>query len=424
MNSWAERAGGRSEWTALGVFTVSYMAASLMGMSAAPLAPYIQDDLGLTKAQIGFFISLLYLGSALTGYAAGWLSDQWSISKTIVAGLVLEAVFIGGLWAAKAFAVMLVFYLVAGLGYGTINPATSKGVIFWFPPERRATAMAVKQMGYTVGGVVGSVMLPFLAEAFGWRVSIAIGAAAALTGGMVSTLFYPASAERHRNAPPPIPPVGDDGEIVPGVREADDKGWTKQVIIWSLIGNAFTALQGVGTVYLALYMVKEFSYHPVAAGVVLATAQVGGAFGRVAWGWISDRWFRESRKRELALIGFIGAAMSIFLGVLPTETPHLVIGLLAAVFGFTAIGYNAVFLTSIGEIAGPEKAGRATGLAITIVYLGLIVGPPVFGLIVDWTDSFKLAWITFGAVLALVSGLALLMARPAAQSLILEMKGD
>ena len=370
-------------------------------MSIAPLAPFIQDDLGLSKAELGLFISSLYLGSIITGYVAGWLADRWSIYKTLLLGLLLEAVLIGAIWAVYLFPLMLVLYLVAGFGYGTVNPATSKGVIFWFPPERRATAMAIKQTGFTAGSMLASMTLPFVAILTSWRWSILAAAVMTVLCGMICILFYPAFAERTRTA-------ASSSNIR---RQAGKNTWTGEVVLWSIICIFYATVQGAGTAYLAVYMVKQFSYSAVAAGVFLALAQGGGALGRIVWGWVSDRWFSDNRKKELVVIGFIAAAATILFGLIPPSTPHFIIAILAAVFGFTAIGYNAIFLTVVGEIAGREKAGQATGLAITIGYLGIIGGPPVFGLIADKTGDFSLAWLVYGAALTIASCVAMVKAK-------------
>jgi predicted MFS family arabinose efflux permease len=392
----------RARWTALGVFTTIYMLAGFIGMSVAPLSPFIQDELGLSRAELGMFISMLYLGSIFTGYMAGWLSDHWSIHKTLVMGLMLEAILIGGVWKVSLFPAMLALFFVAGFGYGAVNPVTSKGVMIWFPPDRRATAMAIKQMGFTAGSMMASVALPVLAESVGWRCSVLASSVLVLICGAACYLAYPAAAEGG----------GAMASSATVKRHMPKKNaWTGVVVAWSIVGLFFAALQGAGTAYMAVFMVERFSYSVVAAGVFLAVAQGSGALGRILWGLASDRWFKDNRKTEIAVIGFIAAFMSVLWGLLPQNTPHFIIGVLAGVFGFTAIGYNAVFLTLIGETVGPEKAGQATGLAITIGYFGIIVGPPVFGMIADKTGDYSISWMVYGVALALANCVALIYFR-------------
>lgn len=95
--------GNQSGLKALGVFTMVYMLSGFLGLSVAPLLPFIQEDLGLDRTELGLFISLLYLGSIATGFLAGLLSDRWSIYKTLLVGLLLEGIMIGGVWLVTTF---------------------------------------------------------------------------------------------------------------------------------------------------------------------------------------------------------------------------------------------------------------------------------------------------------------------------------
>ena len=91
----------------------------------------------------------------------------------------------------------------------------------------------------------------------------------------------------------------------------------------------------------------------------------------------------------------------IIIGLLPVNTHYMIIGIIAAFFGFAAFGFNVLFLTLIGEIAGPEKAGQAIGLWVTICYFGVVISPPIFGYGID-TIGYNNSWISLGAIVGLV----------------------
>jgi len=63
----------------------------------------------------------------------------------------------------------------------------------------------------------------------------------------------------------------------------------------------------------------------------------------------------------------------------------------------TAIGWGGLFLTMMGELAGKELSGVATGFGLAMTSLGIVIGPPVFGLIVDATGPYPLGWM-FAAI--------------------------
>jgi predicted MFS family arabinose efflux permease len=60
----------------------------------------------------------------------------------------------------------------------------------------------------------------------------------------------------------------------------------------------------------------------------------------------------------------------------------------AALFGFSAIGWNGVFMAVIARQA-PQSIGMATGGTLSITYAGIVVGPAVFAQLHDrWAMSY------------------------------------
>jgi MFS family permease len=95
---------------------------------------------------------------------------------------------------------------------------------------------------------------------------------------------------------------------------------------------------------------------------------------------------------------------------LSPQTPALSIAAMLALFGLTAIGWGGLFLTMMGELAGKELSGVASGFGLTMTSLGIVIGPPIFGLIVDTTGSYQLAW-AFTAICATVGTLLISLIR-------------
>ncbi len=80
------------------------------------------------------------------------------------------------------------------------------------------------------------------------------------------------------------------------------------------------------------------------------------------------------------------------------------------VFGFVAIGWGGLNLTLIGELAGRELAGTVTGIAAAVGMVGNIVGPPVFGYLVDISGSYQMSWWLL-ALVAAVATISLIFLR-------------
>ncbi len=378
----------------LTTFTGAYFFAAFAALSFAPLLPFIHEDLLLSNASLGLFVSTLYLGALISGIPSGLISDRFGIPITISLGLIIQGIFIGIVATSSSLYIMLAMLFIAGLGYGAVNPATSNGIIKWFASNWRATAMAIKQTGFTAGTMCAAATLPLLAESLGWRNAVMAVAIAVFLCGIISYFCYPKKLKQNQNI--------HSLQLKKSPPKIKTFAWqNNKIVFWSVVTIFFAAVQLSVTVYMAVYLVEHFEYSKIMAGVFLSLTQGGGALGRVIWGRISDVYFAEHREQEIIIVGFLAAFTCILFGLLPADTNLIVMGIIAVIFGFAAIGYNVLFLTLIGEIAGPEKAGQAIGFWVTIAYLGAVISPPLFGLTVD-AIGFPMAWVSLGSLLMIV----------------------
>jgi len=377
------------------VFFLAQAFGNLAGSALAPLAPFLISELGLSRSNIGLFSSFLYLGALISGIPAGWLADRWGVKKTLMLGGILTGFLLGAVAGISTYWTMLLLVLLGGLGYGIINPVTSKGIVDWFEPGFRGTAMAIKQTGFSFGGILAAAMLPAIAVASSWRWSVAATGLIMITASFLFYIIYhdqPTTGKTNRPA---------------GKEKTRSNSWSllkdKNILSVSIIGIFFAAVQIAGSTYLVLYLVEKFSYPEVVAGGLLALSQGGGAAGRLFWGWASDALFAGNRKTAVVTVGITGALTTILLGLLHGNPPFLLMAAMAFLFGFTAVGYNAAYLAMVSELTNKETAGMAIGIFISIAYWGVFIGPPVFGLIVDKSNSYTAAWAGFGIALALAS---------------------
>jgi ACS family hexuronate transporter-like MFS transporter len=128
-------------------------------------------------------------------------------------------------------------------------------------------------------------------------------------------------------------------------------------------------------------------------------------FARLGWGVVSDFLFQGRRKIVLGMIGASTVVVLSVLAWLPAGTPGWAIGLLMIVIGASVIGWNGINMTFVAELAGPERSATAAGLNQTLAVLASMIAPPLFGLFVDQTRSYALAFqsLAFVMILALIA---------------------
>ena len=325
----------------------------------------------------------------------GVLADRWGTARTLVLG---QAIIATGLLAASAaptYGVLVALMIVAGVGYGLLNPASTTAAMSWFPPRQRATVVGLKQVGLPFGGMLGAATLPALALALGWRMAIVASALAIAVCAVACAIIYrdpPGEAAARKVA-------GTRSPIRAVLRMRD---------LWlvALATAVFAAMQTVWMAFLALYLQGVVGLPLLAASRYLALAQGGGVLGRVAFGMLSDRVFGGRRRAPLVIAGCASALCSVAIAFTGPTTSGPWLAALALVFGFAGIGWNGVQHTLMAELAGPGAAATAVGLGLAVSSGGVMLGPPVFGWLVQMAGGYRGPWIALGATMAV--GLALL----------------
>jgi hypothetical protein len=72
--------------------------------------------------------------------------------------------------------------------------------------------------------------------------------------------------------------------------------------------------------------------------------------------------------------------------------------------GLTGLSWNGVYLAEVAAIAPPDAAGAATGGALSVTFLGIVLGPALFSAVVSLSGSYTLGF-TIVAAGALLGGL-------------------
>lgn len=377
-------------WSVLALISVSHIVGATAQYGINTLAPFYQDELELTRAQVGLFFSAFYLAMAGASFGAGWLADRLGVRKTTLQGHLFLGVCTVAASLAPSFAWAFGSFFFAGLGYSFLNPASTKGVMAWFYRDERATAMGIKQTGVPTGGMVAAIMAPPLVLIIGWR-----GALAAL--GIINFLFGFLFSWRWRDP-------RDDQDEAPSQRPggAQVRG---SLNVRSFLPASFgTATFLVGQMslitYLPLYLKETTGFSSYWASQALALTQAGAMVGRIGWGVASDRLFGGRRKIVLILIGLIGVALLAGLSLMTERSPLYLLLPIIFLTGLCLVGYQGVSYALIGEIAGKARTGAALGIMITVNAAAATLGTPFFGYLVDRTGSYALAWQALaGAVL-------------------------
>jgi len=354
------------------------------GLAIPPLIPFFQPELELTYSQVGSLMTFLYLGAILMSLPAGWITDRLGIKKTIVFSLLISGFFVALLGITGSYLAAIFFTFIVGLGYGMANPPTTKGIMVLAGDTNRGVAMSAKQTGVPLAGGVAAAALPPLALLTSWRFAFAAAGAGVFLAGILSQVLYCSARERNLSANP-------------GTEEIPRTEWGKilthrNMILLSLAGAFCALVQSSLFTYTILYLRDARGFELIRASLCLTLMNAGGILGRIFWGILSDRLFRGSRKIVLQLLVSLIFLITLVLALDLPLPPLLLISLLF-VLGASAIGWNGVYHALIGEMSAQRMVGRTTGVAMAIVFMGGVLGPFIFGKVVDASGSYRPAWL-------------------------------
>jgi MFS transporter, ACS family, hexuronate transporter len=385
----------RGRWGLLALVTGAHALGTVSVLAVAPLAPVLLEDLHLTRAQVGLFLPAIYLGGVVMSLPAGWLTDRLGARHTLASGQCLTGVFVALAALAPGLLPMLGLLFLGGLGWAVVNPATGKAIFERFPARERGFAMGIKQTGLTAGGIAASLTLPLLALAQGWRVALTAAALASLVAAVAVLALMP----RDRVT------VTTSGVERARFVELGRFLGNRSLLVLLGAGCALGMTQASVLAYLALFARDSFGLTVVAAGGLLALVQAGGTGSRLGWGIISDRFFGGRRRPCVIINSVIGGATSlVFASAVPLPGPLM--SAVAVIAGAGAFGWVGLYLALAAEVGGHRYAGLLTGVAVSFAWSGVLAGPPLFGLLLQYSGSYRGPWLVL-ALLALGAAVAL-----------------
>jgi len=386
----------------LALVTLAYAAAALAALAVAPLAPFLRDDLRLTRVEVGLLLPAVYLGGVLMSLPAGWLTDRFGVRPTLALGVAVTGALVALATISRSLPLLLLCLIGAGFGFSVGNPATGKAVVDWFPPGERGMAMGIKQTGLTLGGIAGALLLPAVAVELGWRNALTVAGAIAL-GGLAVVALYRSPAWEEGARAPAEPRISELGVFLArrGVRVLFACGFLLSMTQASLLA------------YFALYVKDSFDVSAVAAGQLLALAQAGGTATRLVWGLVSDRALGGRRRPGVVATALVGAGACVTFA-LGDALPRVLLWILAPVAGIGIFGWVGLYFALVAEIGGARYAGLLTGVAVACAWSGFLVGPPLFGLVVEATGGYGAAWLLLAGI-AVTVAIALARLEPLVQ---------
>jgi predicted MFS family arabinose efflux permease len=312
------------------------------------------------------------------------LLDRFSERLIVTAGALWLGAGMAIAAKASSFRILLASLFVGGAGYATSQPGGSKAVAGWFRSERRGLAMGIRQTGLPLGGALAAATLPAIAETHGWQTALTTAGGVAAIGAVLFGLVYREPAR-----------IEEEGYAFWRTLRALISERFMRPILGS--GLTLVSAQLCLVAYLLLYLRDVHGISLTSGAWVLSVSQVLGMAGRVALAAWSDKHFPTRRLHLVVLSLLMTACLLCVIAWLPQGVSMAVIGLLAAALGFFAFGWYGPWVVHISEVASRDSVGLTLGLSMSATQLGIVAAPPLFGLLLDLSGSYRVAWLVLAS---------------------------
>ena len=338
------------------------------------LGPAIKASLNLTDTQFGavggLAFAMLY---SLLGIPLAYLADRTSRSGVVAASLAVWSAFTALCGTVAGFGQLFVYRLGVGVGEaGGVAPSYAL-VADYFPPERRARALAIFSLGVPIGLGGGAYIGAHLAQWFGWRTAFVVM-------GVIGILLAPILKYLVRDLPrQPSADAAPLSQAFPIV--------ARKPTFWLMaFASSMSSLCGYGlALWVPSVMVRSFHLDLIQTGNFLASLLlIGGCTGVFMGGWFADKLGQKDRAwyARLPMIAWLITAPTFALGLL---APNLWIAWpLLLIPNALNILWLGPVVTAVQHLVPQRMRATASGSFLFINNLiGLGVGPLLMGRISD-----------------------------------------
>jgi MFS family permease len=348
-----------------------------------PLFAFVRADYGVSYTDLGFALAVFNVMSAILQTPAGFLVDRVGGRMPLFAALTLGGVAFAVVGLTHSFWLLVAMFGLAGVANAAYHPADYSLLSREVAPERAAQAYSVHTFAGMLGSAAAPVSLLFMQSLWGWRGAF-LGAAA--LGFAVALLI--ALQPRQADAAPAGPRRDKPAAAAAGWRLLLSGPILLSLATFTLLAMINAGLQSYSVVALgALYGTE-----PVTANVALTFYLLLAAAGVLAGGALATRFQRHDL---LAIAGLVagGAAIALIVIGNPGNVPLIVI---MATIGFvTGIVMPSRDLL-VRQVTPPGAFGTVFGFVTTGFNIAGVVGPLVFGLLMDHGEP-QLVFVTCAA---------------------------
>jgi len=359
--------------------------------------PAMEADLGISKVELGLFLTLHGVVYGISKFINGFFGDQTNPRYFMALGLALSASmsFLFGL--SSGVMTFGILWLLNGWFQGMGFPPCANSLTNWFSPKERGVKFAVWNTSHSIGAGLVLVLNSFLII-YNWRLCFIVPAILAFFGAV-----FVLNRLRDKPESMGLPPVEKyKGGILESESDDQTKDFNfKQFVRKKVFGNPVIWFLCLANFFLYTVRYAILDWGPTfllemkgielqKAGWLVAGYEGFGILGMLSGGWMMDRIFKGRGGRACIIYMLICSVIILIFWKFPGKSP-VFYGMLLWIIGFFIYGPQALVGIIAANLATKRAAATAIGLTGLFGYLSTVLSGWGLGIIVTqsgWNTGF------------------------------------
>jgi predicted MFS family arabinose efflux permease len=340
----------------------------------------IKRDLGVSDTWMGVLGGLAFaLFYTLAGIPIARWADTGSRRTVITFSLTLWSAMTALSGLAQGFASLAAARIGVGIGEAGGTPPSHSLLSDYFPPRRRATALALYANGIYVGSGLGFIAGGAIVSHFDWRTAFWV---VGLAGLPLAVLVRATVRELPRGASEGPGGVGEP----PGFTQTFRALFAQRAFLWLVIGACFQAISGYAILFWAAeFFARVHELERARIGLWLGLAvMLGGCSGVSIGGWLADRLAARDPAWSMRLPAIVSlAGLPFAAGFVLLGDPRLALASFVPFYTISNMYVGPLWSTAQG-VARPDTRAMASAILLFLLNLvGLGLGPVLIGVVND-----------------------------------------
>ena len=365
---------------ALGVLFCVYAVNLLDRQILAILLEPIKRELGVSDKALGFLTGFAFaLFYSTAGIPIARWADRGSRVNVISIGLVLWSSATAACGLARSFVQLAAARVAVGVGEAAGTPPAHSLISDYFPPQRRATALSVYNMGASLGILLGLFAGGWLSDTYGWRATFfavglpGVGMALVVRLGLREP---PRGLSEGRPDEGGQPPLGEALRRLAGLRTY--RHICLATALYNFASYGFLA-------WAATFLIRVHGLSATQVGMTLGPiAGIAGAAGALLGGLLGDWGARRDARWQMWVPAIGGFATAPFLILFLTlDNPYWALASYVPAALFGGFWGGPTYAVTQGLVGLRLRTMASAVLLFVLNFIGMGFGPLLVGILSD-----------------------------------------